>query len=198
MGFPGDSEADLHRDTRAVLEGDLQTDSCGDSGSDFPADWYRDSDADLRRDSQEDFRCGFDGDLRDTGQLLASRFVCRRDPFSASGRQREKGSRVQGFKGSRVRAQGEAPPRGCATHRRNERGDAPGRLRHHARARPESVRRLHYYRQVTAICGATGRDVLTRVCRGLEYMWERRCARCATFPIGKYMIMYGTDHADRK
>jgi hypothetical protein len=130
MGFPDDFAADLHRDMRAFSEGDLRTDSCGDWESDFPADWYRDSDADLRRDSQEDFRCGFDGDLRDTGQLLVSRFVCRRDPSSASGRQREKGSRVQGFKGSRVRAQGEAPPRGCATHRRNERGDAPGRLRH--------------------------------------------------------------------
>jgi hypothetical protein len=43
-----------------------------------------------------------------------------------------------------------------------------------------------------------GRDVLTQECRGLECIWERRCARCATFPIGKYMIMYETDHTDRK
>ena len=86
MGFPDDFAADLHRDMRAFSEGDLRTDSCGDWESDFPADWYRDSDADLRRDSQEDFHCGFDGDLRDTGQLLVSRFVCRRDPSSASGR----------------------------------------------------------------------------------------------------------------
>jgi len=90
MGFPGDSAADLHRDMRAFSEGDLRTDSCGGWESDFPADAYRDSDADLRRDLQRglqgDLRGDFDRELRVTGQLLASRFVCRRDPSSASGR----------------------------------------------------------------------------------------------------------------
>jgi hypothetical protein len=64
MGFSGDSAADLHRDTRAVLEGDSQTDSCGDSESDFPADSHRDSKTDSRRDLQRDFRGDFDGALR--------------------------------------------------------------------------------------------------------------------------------------
>ena len=31
--------------------------------------------------------------------------------------------------------------------------------------------------------------VLTRRQRVLEYIRERRCAWCATFPIGKYIIM---------
>lgn len=41
------------------------------------------------------------------------------------------------------------------------------------------------------------RDVLTQEGRGLEYIRERRCARCATFPIGEYIILYETDHTDR-
>ena len=43
-----------------------------------------------------------------------------------------------------------------------------------------------------------GADVLTRGCRGLECMWERRCAWCATFPTGEYIVMYETGHAYRK
>ena len=68
MDFPGDSAADLHRDARAALECDSETDSCGDSQHDFPADSYRDWKADSRRDLRRDFRGDlhghFDGALR--------------------------------------------------------------------------------------------------------------------------------------
>jgi hypothetical protein len=45
---------------------------------------------------------------------------------------------------------------------------------------------------------AAGPDVLTQGGRGLECTWERRCAWCATFPIGKHIMMYETGHAERK
>jgi hypothetical protein len=63
MGFSGDSAADLQRDMRAFLEGDLQTDPCGDSQSHLPAGSCRDSKTDSRRDLQRDFPRGFDGDF---------------------------------------------------------------------------------------------------------------------------------------
>ena len=40
--------------------------------------------------------------------------------------------------------------------------------------------------------------VLTRGQRVLEYIRERRCAWCATFPIGKHIMMYETGNADTK
>jgi hypothetical protein len=63
MRFLGDSAAGLHRDSRALLEVDLRSDSCGDCQSDSPAESHRGLKAELRRDLQRDFRCGFDRDL---------------------------------------------------------------------------------------------------------------------------------------
>jgi len=67
MGFLGDSAVGLHRDSRALLVGDLLSDSRGDCQSGFPAESCRASEADLRRelqrDLQEDFQGDFDGDF---------------------------------------------------------------------------------------------------------------------------------------
>ena len=92
MGSPGDSVADLHRDMRAVLEGDLQTGSCVDSESDFPPDSHRDSKADLRRDLQRDFRGDFHGDF---GSVLR-----------ATTEDRIGGRRARDARGSRMKAEG--------------------------------------------------------------------------------------------
>jgi hypothetical protein len=64
MGFPGDSAADLHCDSRAFSEGDLRSDPGYDCRTDSPADSHRDSRADSRCDLPGDLPEDLRGDLR--------------------------------------------------------------------------------------------------------------------------------------